>query len=303
MPSQTKSLRGLLKKESFVYVPVAYDALGARLVQQIGFKAVYTGGFVTGSLLGTSEPLLTMDEQVRVAGMVAHAVSIPALADGGAGFGEPLHTMRTVREFIRAGVAGIHIEDQHYPKRAHYHRALGQTSSMPEFIDKIRFACAERDKRDADFVVIARTETCRFDGLKEAIKRINTAADAGADMGLIFPRNDFEMKRAPKLSKIPLVYVLSRGNRDGRPVPTGPQLEDMGYKMVIDAVTYLLASLHFAHKAYQEIKQTGAYTGMSGPECIAARKQVEDLLGLDDYYRIEEATVEKAGRRKASKRV
>jgi 2-methylisocitrate lyase-like PEP mutase family enzyme len=80
-------------------------------------------------------------------------------------------------------------------------------------------------------------------------------------MGLIFPRNDEEMKKAPKQAKIPLVYVISRGNRDGRPLPTGPQLADMGYKAAIDAFTNLLASFHFAKLAYQEIKRTGTYTG------------------------------------------
>jgi methylisocitrate lyase len=90
-------LRRLLKEE---HMPPAYNALGGRLVEDLGFKAVYVGGFVTGGSHCTSEPLLTMDEQVRVAGDVANAVKIPAVADGGAGFGEPLHTMRTVREFL-----------------------------------------------------------------------------------------------------------------------------------------------------------------------------------------------------------
>ena len=87
---KTQALRQLLKQEPFVYMPAAYDALGGRLVEDLGFKAVYVGGFVTGGSRCTSEPLLTMDEQVRVAGDVANAVKIPAVADGGAGFGEPL---------------------------------------------------------------------------------------------------------------------------------------------------------------------------------------------------------------------
>lgn len=300
MQSPTKVLRRLLDKEPFVYVPVAYDALGARLVEKTGFRAVYTGGFVTGSSRCTSEPLLTMDEQVRVAGDVAHAVRIPALADAGAGFGDPLHTMRTVREFIRAGVAGIHIEDQLYPKRAHYHKARGHTTTRQEFLDKIAFACRQRDESDRDFVIIARTETCRFEGLDEAVRRINAAADVGADMGLLFPRNVAEMKRAPKKAKIPLVYVLSRGNRDGRPVPGAAELADMGYKAVIDAVTYMLVSFHFAKQAYAEIRKTGNYSGLAAQDWIDVRKEIEDIVGLDDFYRIEEATVEKRSRRKPS---
>jgi len=291
------ALRRLLRAREFLYVPVAYDALGARLVEKLGFKAVYTGGFVTGSSRCTSEPLLTMDEQVRTAGAVAAAVRIPALADGHGGFGEPLHTMRTVREFIRAGVAGIHIEDQHFPKRAHYHRAAGRTIPMKEFIDKIRFACRARDEADKHFVVIARSETCRFEGLAEAAKRINAAADAGADLGMVFPRDEDEMKRAPKAMRLPLVYVLSRGNRDGRPVPTAEQLADMGYKLAIDAVAGLLVSFHFTRQAYAELARTGSYAGMSSADFISARKAVEDLVGLEEFYRIEEATVEKRPRK------
>ncbi|HEX6321254.1 MAG TPA: hypothetical protein VFZ84_20495, partial [Burkholderiales bacterium] len=135
--------------------------------------------------------------------------------------------------------------------------------------------------------------TCRFEGLKEAVTRINMAADAGADLGLIFPRNDAEMKKAPKQARIPLVYVTSRGNRDGRPLPSAAQLADMGYKATIDALTYLLASFHFTKLAYAEIKRTGGYTGLSQEQCIAARQEIETLVGLDEFYAIEEQTVEK----------
>lgn len=290
--TKTQALRKLLKEESFIYVPTAYDALGGRLVQDAGFKVAYNGGFVTGGSRCTSEPLLTMDEQVRVAGDVANAVSIPTIADGGAGFGEPLHTMRTVREFVRAGVAGIHIEDQLYPKRAHYHKYVAHAVPRDEFIDKIKFACQARDEVDKNFLIIARSDTCRLEGFDEAITRINMAADVGADMGLYFPRDLDEMKRGPKASKVPLVYVISRGNRDKRPLPSARQLEDMGYKAAIDALTYLLVSFHFAKRALQEVARTGDYSGMTADENIAARQQIEDLIGLEQFYEIEEATVE-----------
>jgi len=290
---KTTALRRLLKKKAFVYMPVAYDALGGRLLQSLGFDCVYTGGFVTGASRCTSEPLLTMDEQLRVAGDVAAAIDLPLVVDGGAGFGEPLHAMRTVRECIRAGIAGTHIEDQLYPKRAHYHKYVAHAVPRKEFADKIRFACKQRDRSDPDFVVIARTDTCRFEGLREAIARVNMAADAGADLGLIFPRNEAEMKKAPKQARIPLVYVTSRGNRDGRPVPSAAQLADMGYKAAIDAMTYLLASFHFARLAYGEIKRTGGYTGLTSKQCVDARQQIETLVGLDEFYAIEEQTVEK----------
>ncbi len=290
---KTTALRRLLKKREFVYMPVAYDALGGRLLQSLGFECVYTGGFVTGASRCTSEPLLTMDEQLRTAGDVAAAIDVPLVVDGGTGFGEPLHAMRTVRECIRAGIAGAHIEDQLYPKRAHYHKYVAHAVTRREFADKIRFACRQRERSDPDFVVIARTDTCRFHGLREALARINMAADAGADLGLLFPRDNAEMRKAPKQARLPLVYVTSRGNRDGRPLPTNAQLADMGYKAAIDAMTYLLASFHFAKRAYTEIRRTGGYTGLSNQECIAARHEIEKLVGLDEFYEIEEQTVEK----------
>ena len=171
MSGKTTALRRLLAEEAFIQLPVAYDALGGRLIEKTGFKAVYVGGFVTGGSRATSEPLLTLDEQVRAAGDVAKAVAIPVIADAGAGFGEPLHTMRTVSEFAHAGIAGIHIEDQLFPKRAHYHKYVAHVVPRKEFADKIRLACRQRDRTDKDFVIIARSDSCRFEGLDEAIDR------------------------------------------------------------------------------------------------------------------------------------
>ncbi len=293
MERATTQLRRLIKTEAFTMMPSAYDPLGGRLVQGTGFKVVYNGGFVTGGSLATTEPLLTMDEQVRTAGAIADAVDIPVVADGGAGFGEPLHTMRSVREFIHAGVAGIHIEDQLYPKRAHYHKYVAHTVPVDEFVAKIRYACRERDRVDKDFVIIARSDACRFEGLEAAVERVNAAADEGADMGLVFPRNDDEMARAPKLCKVPLVYVLSRGNRDQRPLPSTKVLAELGYRACIEAVTTLLVAFNFTKRALTELAQTGDVAVMSAEECRTTRHAIEDLIGLEEYYEVEEETVEK----------
>lgn len=293
MQRPTTRLRSLLKRKGLLYAPVTYDPLGGKLVERLGFRCVYVGGFATGGSLATTEPLLTMDEQVRVAASVANAVKLPTLADGGAGFGEPLHTMRTVREFIRADIAGIHIEDQFYPKRAHYHKYVAHAIPMKDFVAKIDMACQQRDRSDKDFLIIARSDTCRFSGLGEAIKRVNRAADVGADMGLVFPRNHKEVVEAPKKAKIPLLYVISRGNRDGRPLYSLRQLEEMGYKIAIDAILTVGLSFHFLRNALLEIKKTGDYTGMTHEEFVRARQDIEDTIGLEEYYEIEEKTVEK----------
>ena len=292
MEKATTRLRALLKQDRMLYFPAVYYPLGGRMVEQLGFKGAYVGGFVTGGSRAVTEPLLTLTEQVETASQIARSISLPVVADAGAGFGEPLHVTRTVRDFIDGGIAGIHIEDQLFPKRAHYHKYVAHAIPLDEFRDKIRWACRERDKRDPDFVIIARTDICRFEGLEPSIERMQVAAEEGADMGLFFPRNDEEAKEAPKRSPLPLVYVQSRGNRDGRPQYPMNELEDMGYAMCIDAQLYLLASFHYAKKALEEMKATGRYTGMTEPEAVAARQGVEDYIGLDEYYAIEEETVE-----------
>jgi 2-methylisocitrate lyase-like PEP mutase family enzyme len=292
MTARTAALRRLLAEERFIDMPVATDPLYGRLIESLGFTTVYNGGFATGGSRAVSEPLLTLDEQVRSAGDIAKAVEVPVVADAGAGFGEPLHAMRTVREFIHAGIAGIHIEDQLYPKRAHYHKYVAHVIPRQDFVDKIKFACRERDARDKDFVIIARSDSCRFEGLEEAIERINLAAAVGADLGMIFPRTPEEMAAAPKLARIPLVYVRSFGNRDNRPTPASSELAEMGFKACIDALLQLVVGFHHAKRALAELKETGNFSGLTRDELVTARHDIETLIGLDRFYEIEEETVE-----------
>src|SRR5258708_4832780 len=218
MTAKTSRLRELIASGEFLYMPSAATPLEGRLAEAAGTPLVYTGGYVSGASRAITEPLLTMDEQVRIAGEVARAVQVPLVADAGAGFGDPLHTMRTVREFAQAGVAGIHIEDQLYPKRAHYHAYQVHAIPLAEFVAKIKYACRQRDETDRDFVIIARSDTCREFGLEEAIHRINAAAEAGADLGLVFPRNHEEAAAAPRGSAARLGAEPRQPRRPADPV-------------------------------------------------------------------------------------
>ena len=111
MERQSTRLRALLRNKTFLHMPSVYDAIGGRLVESLGYEAAYIGGYVSGGSTAITEPLLTMTEQVRLAVDIAGSINIPLVADAGVGWGEPVHTMRTMREFIRFGIAGIHIED------------------------------------------------------------------------------------------------------------------------------------------------------------------------------------------------
>ena len=274
----TKMLRELIKSQTFLHLPSVYDPIGARLVQQTGFEATYVGGYVSGASKAISEPLLTLTEQVEIAAEVASSVTIPVLADAGAGFGEPLHTVRTVGEFIKGGLAGIHIEDQLFPKRAHYHKYLVHAISPQEFQDKIRYACNARDELDPNFLIIARTDTCRELGLQEAVSRINLGAKAGADMGLLF--------------EVPLVYVQSRGNRDGRPLFSSNELKEMGYAMCIDAQIMLATAFYAQKNMLKALRRQGDFTTIGPSDMTQIRQEIEDIIDLEKYYEIEAATVE-----------
>src|SRR6266511_333995 len=186
MPSVRSNLRDRLQRGETIVAPGAYDPLSARVVQALGFAAVYTGGYMTGAHTSITEPLLTLTEQVEVAQKVAHAVDLPVITDAGAGYGDPLHVMRCVREFEAAGIAGIHIEDQVYPKRASYHKGLEHIVPMPEFVERMTYALKAR--RDPDFLIIGRTDAfSAVEGSRaELIQRGLTLKELGVDA--VMPR-------------------------------------------------------------------------------------------------------------------
>jgi 2-methylisocitrate lyase-like PEP mutase family enzyme len=293
MERTTTRLRRLIERPGLIVAPVCFDPLTARIASELGYECLGLGGYALGSHLAASEPLLTMTEVVDAARRITGSVDIPLMVDAGTGYGDPLHVMRTVREFERAGVAAIHIEDQVFPKRAHYHRDYREhTVSAEEMVTKIRFACEARS--DPDFVLIARTDTMRTDGYEEGVRRANLYAEAGADMVMLFPNNEDEARRAPRDCKVPLIYVNSSGNRVGRPVYNTRDLDAMGYKMDADAISAIIASYQAVRNVLEQLKENGV-TGLDHAQAIATRKAIEDTIGLEDHYRVEEQTVEREG--------
>ena len=236
-------------------MPCMYDAIGGRLVQSIGYEAAYIGGYVTGGSTAVTEPLLTMTEQVRLAGGYRakhhHSRSWPMQAQAL----ESLCTRcaRCVSSYA-TGLPVFTSKTSSIPSA----RIITSMSCMGyrlrDFVEKIKFSCKQRDETDRDFVIIARTDTCRALGLEEASTRINRAADVGADLGLLFPRNPQEAEQAPKVCRVPLVYVQSRGNRDGRPIFSRQELEQMGYIGCIEAQVIMCTAFHFLKKSLTELR-------------------------------------------------
>lgn len=304
-----QQLADRIRGNDLVVAPGIYDPLGARVVQHLGFDALYMGGWITGAHLATTEPLLTMTEQVEAARRVVNAVDIPLVVDAGAGWGEPLHTMRTVREFEAAGVAGIHIEDQEFPKRAHYHRGIEHVCSRKEFLDKIEAALKARTSDD--FLIIARTDAAKSVNAdwKEAIWRCNAALEAGADMVKPLVRTniaaDHGMTCWEMLARmregIPADAPVgcAGGYRPGQEDLTVSEYASRGYRMVFIAIPSAVAAAGAIHSLYRPLIEKGqlAQEGRIGfdiADYFQMRELVEEIIGLPEYYEVEERTVEPA---------
>src|SRR5579884_2750249 len=192
----TTRLRELLAGPDLLVVPGAYDGLSARLIVQAGFPIVYMTGFGTAaSVLGQPDVgLLTMSEMVARASALASVVGdLPLIADADTGYGNPLNVRRTIREYERAGVAGLHIEDQVWPKKCG-HMEGKQVIPMEEMVQKVRAAVEAR--QDPDFVIIARTDAGAVLGFEEALRRARAYREAGADMLFIEAPRSLEELRA-----------------------------------------------------------------------------------------------------------
>jgi 2-methylisocitrate lyase-like PEP mutase family enzyme len=237
-----------LRQEKMLVAPAAYDCIGARAIEDAGFPLVYMTGSGTAAMLGYPDyGLVTMSEMADNAGRLAAAVKVPVFADADTGYGNELNVTRTVQEYARRGVAGLHIEDQTFPKKC---GQLDDKEVIPatEFIAKVKAAVAARP--DPDFIIIARTDARAVLGLDEAVARMNAALDAGADIAFLeAPQNPDEIKAVPKRVAGPCLLNLSIGGRT--PLRDLSEAERAGYRIVIvpglllqEAMSAFAASLH-----------------------------------------------------------
>ena len=226
----TRTLRRLLAAPDMLVAPGAYDGITARLVEQAGFSAVYMTGAGTAASFGLPDyGLLTMTEMVSNAARMVRATALPLIADADTGYGTELNVVRTVQEHERAGTAGIHIEDQVSPKRCG-HLDGKAVVSQDEFLAKIRAAVATR--RDADFVVIARTDARSVTGLEDAVARANAALDAGADIAFVeSPQTLEEVQAIPRLVRGPCLLNVVWGGKT--PQVGMDDAQAMGYRVAI----------------------------------------------------------------------
>ena len=253
----TSQLRQLLKSGKTVFVPGCYNALSARIVAEVGFPAIYMTGYGTSlSLLGLPDAgLATMTEMHLNARYIAGAVSVPVIADADNGYGNAINVMRTVREYIGTGVAGIHIEDQAIPKRCG-HVAGRMVIPMEEAVGKYRAADKVRRDLDPDFVLIARTDARGAHGgsLDEAIRRANAYLEAGADMAFVEgPTSVDEVRRICKEVHGPVFY-----NQTGiSPRFSLEEMNELGIAVTILPGATFRATIQAVYDFASELKQRG----------------------------------------------
>jgi 2-methylisocitrate lyase-like PEP mutase family enzyme len=283
-PGGARRLRELLAGGDVVLAPGVFDALGARLVEEAGFRAVYMTGFGTAAaLLGRPDVgLLTMTEMVENAGRIAAATELPVIADADTGYGNSLNVIRTVQEYERAGVAAIHIEDQVAPKKCG-HMEGKQVIPAGEMEGKIRAAVAAR--QSADFVIIARTDARAVEGIEAALERARRYRDAGADVLFVeaAESEDEIALVAERLADVPLLFNWAEG---GKTPPIDHQrLSDLGFKLVIFPIATLLGTTAWIRHALAEIRKAG--TPLPIMSELPRFGEFLDFIGLPEIHDLE----------------
>jgi methylisocitrate lyase len=266
-----------LLKHGCTAMPGAFNAATARLVERAGFDAVYiSGAGLANATAGVPDiGLLSYSEVAQLAGYIADAVTIPAILDADTGFGSMQNVTRSVRAFERAGVAGIHLEDQTFPKRCG-HLAGKSLIDTGEMCDKLKAAVDAR--ADADFLIIARTDARADEGIDAAIERAWRYLDAGADA--IFPealQSPGEFRRFARAIDAPLLANMTEFGKS--PLLSVSQLAKIGFRMVIFPQTCFRASMKTSEQVLKDLKKRGTQRGWLAR--MQTRQELYDLLGYD----------------------
>lgn len=280
----TTRMRALLARPVCTVAPGVADAFGARLVKMEGFEAVYMTGFGTSlTRLGMPDVgLLTASEMIDNAGRIADASGLPVIADADTGYGNPINTRRTIRDYEKAGVAGVHLEDQSWPKRCG-HLAGKRVIPVDEMVAKIKAACDAR--RDDDFVIITRTDAIAVEGVDAALERGARYREAGADVLFIeapVGRAQVELV-ANRFKGVPLLYNMAASGKT--PDLPADELGRLGFRLAIYPNWMLLAAIPAMQHLLRELKKTGSIAHLR--DKVANFKQFTDIAGLPEIQELE----------------
>ena len=276
-PSPGRRLRDAWQRHP-IAIPGVFHPLVAKIAERLGHEAVYLSGGALSASLGVPDVgLVTLSEFVDEARSISRATSLPLLCDADTGFGEALNVERTVQLFENAGAAGIHLEDQEMPKRCGH--LTGKSLVTPEAMAaKIRAAVSAR--RDADFVIIARTDARSVNGFGDAVHRASLYLQAGADA--IFPEALETPDEFAAFAKAVPAPLLANNTEFGRsPNLTVEAFGQLGYCMVLFPLTAFRAALKSARDTLADLKTLG-HQRERLPQMLT-RAELYDLLGYSGY--------------------
>ena len=280
-PRQT--LKKLLQRDKLLVAPGCFDGLSARLVEEAGFETAYLSGGAVARSMGIPDiGLVTMSESIERAVQVVSVIKIPIIADADTGYGNAVNLVRTVREFERAGVAAIHIEDQITPKRCGH---LDGKEVIPLAEMEMKLEAALKARTDPDFCIIARTDARGVNGFDDAIQRARTFAKLGVDAIFVeAPQSEEELAEIPRrVPDIPLLVNVFKGGKT--PMLPMERLEKMGYRIAIYPSETQRAAIHAMRNALATLKREG--TTESIDASLTTFKERDRVVGLDDWQKIE----------------
>ncbi|HEY9848587.1 MAG TPA: oxaloacetate decarboxylase [Leptolyngbyaceae cyanobacterium] len=282
--SSSQQLRQLIDRPQILTVPGVYDCLGAKLAEQIGFEVVATSGFgIAASTLGLPDyGFVTATEMLYSVGRIAQSINIPLIADMDTGYGNALNVMRTIKDAVQLGVAGVLLEDQEWPKKCGHFEGK-RVIPMTEQIGKIKAAVQARG--DSGLVIIARTDARGPLGLEEAFRRGKAYIEAGADMLFVeAPQSVEELQSiASTFPNVPLVANIVEGGKT--PELSAAQLQQMGFKIAFFPVTGLLAATHAMTACLRQLKTEGTTANFSN---LVSFPEFQQLIGIPKYRQLEQ---------------
>ncbi|MGD0623667.1 MAG: isocitrate lyase/PEP mutase family protein [Thermodesulfobacteriota bacterium] len=285
--SSAQVLRKLLQGKEIVVVPGVNDSLTARIAQHCGFSVIYMTGYGTSALYGYPDfGLLTMSEMVENVRRITDAFEIPLIADADTGYGNPINVYRTVKEYEKAGAAGIQLEDQTWPKRCG-HMEGKTVIEAEEMVCKIKAAADARS--NSEMVLVIRTDSIATHGLEEAIHRGQLYADAGADVIFIEAPDRKQMGKIPlRLSKPCLLNV---------PFPiqdiSVKAIEEMGYRIALYPLVTLIGTIGGCLKMCKTLFEEGRLENAGMPFSF---RELHQFLGLDKFRDLEQKFTSKQQR-------
>ena len=281
-----KKFRRMLTDNKVIVAPGVYDCVSAKIAEKLGFPALYMGSFITNAAVyGKPDVgLITATEMVSQARNITGSVQIPVLADADTGYGNFLNVIRTVQEYEKAGLAGLHIEDQDFPKKCG-HLPGRQVIPVADMVAKIKAAVDSRVNQD--FVIVARSDSYAEYGIDGIIERGQAYVEAGADafFPILYTSKNLaaEMKNVRRSFDVPLMFTLTHYGEVA--FMTVQEVAEMGYRLLVSPWGALAFASFAVREFMRELKETGAVKRFA--DRMISFDDFTDILGLPEINTLE----------------